>query len=118
MKTINLFKLANNLKAFRSCNDEWKTINKQSIEKLETLLPHGSGFDGTMEIDVNKSKDNLIVIEFEFHFMDENGYYDGWETYKLKIIPSFQGYNLKIVGKNRNQIKDYFYDVFYAIFIE
>jgi hypothetical protein len=40
--------------------------------------------------------------------MDENGYYDGWSEHKIIITPDLvNDFNVKITGKNRNNIKEY-----------
>ena len=45
--------------------------------------------------------------------VDENGYYDGWTEHEVIIIPSLRyGFNVKVTGKNKNDIKEYIRHVF------
>jgi hypothetical protein len=49
--------------------------------------------------------------------MDEHGHYDGWTEHKLIITLSLPNeFRLSITGRNRNQIKDYLYELFYNTF--
>jgi hypothetical protein len=45
--------------------------------------------------------------------MNENGFYNGWSDHKVIVTPSLAfGMNIKITGENRNDIKDFLFDVF------
>jgi hypothetical protein len=45
--------------------------------------------------------------------MNDGGFYDGWTEHTITVTPSFIGsMNIKISGRDRNQIKDYLHDVF------
>ncbi len=49
--------------------------------------------------------------------MDENGYYCGWTEHNLIVTPSFKfGYDMRIPGKDKNQIKEYLYQIFGEVF--
>lgn len=110
--------IATTFNAWNSCvhasNKEWTEKHSERLESLvENNMPHGSGVDSGVKFDWNRSKDNKLVFTFGYHFMNENGYYDGWEDYTLVVTPSLQfDYELRFIGKNRNDIKDYFYDTF------
>jgi hypothetical protein len=71
------------------------------------FLPSGSGIDNGVSIDRDASTDGRIVLLFSFHHMDSNGGYDGWTDYRAIVTPSFTGYDLRIVGSNRQDIKEY-----------
>lgn len=78
-------------------------------------LPSGSGIDSGTRIDRDQSKPNRIVLDFSFHHMDEHGYYDGWTQHRAIVTPSLtahSGFELRITGRDRNQLKDYLHDVF------
>lgn len=100
------------------------------VQQLESFLPHGSGIDSGTKIDLDKSKPDKIVLKFDFHHMDENGFYDGWSTdWTATITPTFQvfhGIDIHIKsGKfssrsyrnkyNDYSFKDYLYSNFYHI---
>lgn len=77
-------------------------------------LPHGSGIDNGVTLDYEISKQNKkIVFDFEYHFMNEYGLYDGWGSYTLRVYPAFCDIRLTISGSNKNDIKEYLYDTFY-----
>jgi len=88
-----------------------------NIEKLCESLPHGSGLDGKCEFQPENSNPEKLVFFFEFHHMNENGYYDGWTEHNLTITPSLQfGYNMRITGRNKGNVKEYLHDLFENIF--
>ena len=85
---------------------------KERQKRIEAALPSGSGFDaGTC---ILKACDAGIVLETEFHHMDENGSYDGWTQHRVTIRASLtHGICISVSGRNRNGIKEYIADTFY-----
>ena len=79
------------------------------IKQFEDGLPIGSGIVATEVISVTNKK---IVISFDYHHMDEHGYYDGWTHHEARITATFGGYTMYISGRNRNYIKDYLHELF------
>lgn len=86
------------------------------IEK--NLLPSGSGVDSGTQIDRDKSNPGKIVLSTSYHHMDEGGCYDGWTEHTVIVTPSFSGFDLRITGRNRNDIKDYLGDRYYHALAE
>lgn len=78
--------------------------------------PSGSGIDcGTRLV---KGNDNRLVLEFDFHHMDSNGVYDGWTHHTVHVTPSLRySYEMRITGRDRDNIKEYCYDL-YSAFLE
>jgi hypothetical protein len=106
-------KIGARLNCIQSGNDAWVDRHEEDILKLADELPHGSGIDGENEIDLSKSTGEKIVIHTSFHHMNENGMYDGWTGHTLTITASlYNGYYMKISGRNRNDIKDYLHECF------
>jgi hypothetical protein len=97
----------------KSGNDVWHSRWETVVDRIiYNYLPHGSGIDNGVKIS-DKTNADRLVLTFGFHFMDENDYYDGWGDYTLTVKASLQfEISLNIVGKNRNGIKEYFYDIF------
>ena len=97
-------------------NAEWEAKHSEKLDELIHELPSGSGIDcGTKLLD-NSTPDRLI-FQADFHHMDENGYYDGWTEHQIIVTPSLTwGFNVRITGRNRNDIKDYLADLFNPIF--
>jgi len=101
--------------------DQLDVRENLALETLDQLvvnfLPHGSGVDCGTTINIDKSTANRIVLEFAFHHMNEHGYYDGWTEHTCIITPDIRfGIEVRITGKDRNQIKDYLHDLFhYAV---
>ncbi len=81
---------------------------------VSEYLPHGSGIDGKIAVDLTKSNEKKIVIDFEYHCMDGNGYYCGWRNYTVIVTPSFTGIEIRITGRDFNDVKEYFYQIFEA----
>ena len=40
--------------------------------------------------------------------------YDGWTEHTVTVTPSFSGFNMRISGRNRNDIKDHMHETFYS----
>lgn len=94
-------------------NQEWFERWTETIEKETRNLPSGSGIDAGVKFDFDKSTAEKLVFHFGFHHMNDGGYYDGWNDYTLTVTPSLQfGFRAKITGANRNDIKDYLYEIF------
>ena len=75
--------------------------------------PSGSGFDSGTELVTGSM--NKLVFKTAFHHMDEMGGYDGWTEHKVTVTGSLLfDYNIKISGRDRNNIKEYMTEVFCA----
>ena len=96
----------------------WLNKFAEQIERLEKLLPHGSGIDCGCKIDLERSTSKKVIIHTEFHHMDECGFYDGWTTHDVILTPDFGGFEMRITGRDKNGIKDYLYDTFYFVLNE
>lgn len=106
-----LVAIANCKKAGES-HAEWLDRHEDRLEAIMRAAPSGSGIDSGTKLDDSSTPENL-VFTFEYHHMNENGMYVGWTNHKCVVTPSLQfGYLLKITGRNRNDIKDYLYDVY------
>ena len=97
-----------------------KIIYDNWVEKAEDLVkihfPSGSGFDSGTSIVWDKCKYNKIVLRADFHHMDDNGYYCGWSEHEIIIVPSFSfGFDLRVTGKNKRNIKEYIEDTMYHV---
>jgi len=110
------------LQAYQNCiktgNKIWEDRHEEKLNQLvKNEMPSGSGIDCGMELDFEKSNPNKLVFNFSYHFMDENGMYDGWIDYKLVVIPDlYNDFYLNIIGRNKQEIKDYLYEIFdYAL---
>lgn len=96
-------------------------LNHTIVQKAETkllwlsknCLPSGSGIDCGTKIQLDKSRYSWVYLYCGFHPMDANGYYDGWTKHHIKVFPTFDGFEISISGRNRNDIKAYLYDVYH-----
>lgn len=87
--------------------DVWE----QKINHLMGDAPHGSGFDsGTSLGECLKHK---ITFHTSFHHMNEVGMYDGWTEHKVLVTPEFDGFDIRVTGRDRNGIKDYISEQFH-----
>jgi len=93
---------------------EWVLKHEETIESLiEDFLPSGSGIDNGVQFDFDASTGEKLVFNFSFHHMNENGFYCGWTDYTLTVRPSLElDINLKISGRDFNDVKSYLYDIF------
>lgn len=99
-----------------SGNTEWLGRHTDRLESLvKEGLPSGSGFDAGTTLDLDASTPNKLVFETAFHHMDAHGFYDGWTHHTVTVTPALHvGIAVKISGRDRNAIKDYIGEQFYA----
>lgn len=109
--------LSSTLNAMRRCavngNGEWESRHHKSIVTLVDMLPSGSGIDNGVTFDLDASNSRKLVFTFGYHHMNEHGMYDGWTQHTLTVTPSFDGIDISISGRNRNDIKEYLHEVFH-----
>ena len=116
---MKLYKEIANVTGWVPLTDEFKIKKMDSLSRLSSLLPSGSGIDSGCTIDEEKSTGNKIVIHSAFLHMNENGFYCGWSKFDIIVTPAlFRDFNLKIVGRKAiypafSYTKEYLYDVFY-----
>lgn len=103
----------------KSGNLEWHGRWSDKLDALEQELPSGAGFDAGSKILFDKCKPDRLVFSTSFHHMHESGMYDGWTEHEVWVTPAFVG-KLEVVvkGRDRNGIKEYISDVFYAALVE
>jgi len=100
-------------------NNEWLEKWTETIENETANLPSGSGIDSAPKFDFEKSTPEKLIFDFGYHHMNDGGYYDGWTDHSLIVTPSLQfGFSIRITGKDRNQTKEYLYDVFHDALTE
>ena len=90
----------------------WEGKHREKIDELIKYLPHGSGIDCSWEVDVTRS--DVLFFSNSFHAMDEQGGYERWIEFTVKVFPSLQfGVELKITGNfgRRQEIKKYLHDI-------
>lgn len=90
----------------------WQAHCNAWIDHLETLLPSGSGIDNGTTIDREKSTGHKLVFFFGYHPMNEHGYYEDWIEYTMTVVPTFSGFELDIIGPDRDDLKDSLYQTY------
>lgn len=107
--------VAQNHNCVASNNDEWEQRSRAELEQIaKECLPRGSGIDCGTVINLDASDANRIVLVTSFHHMNDAGSYDGWTEHTVIVTPDLAfGFNLKITGRNRNDIKEYLRDVYH-----
>jgi hypothetical protein len=114
----NYQKIASKLQAMLNCqesgNEEWEGKHADAIAGIvKEYAPSGSGFDSGTEIDFDASTPERLVFSTSFHHMTEHGYYNGWTEHSVIVTPSLaHGFNLRVTGRDRNDIKDYIEELF------
>ena len=96
----------------KSGNAEWQDKWEDRLHSLQKQLPSGSGIDSGTRIDIDASSGRKIVLLASFHHMNDVGMYDGWTEHKVIVTPAFDGVDIVITGRNRNEIKDYLVETF------
>lgn len=107
--------IAHHLQAIDNCkrsgNDEWIAKHSESIGELLESAPSGSGFDAGTQIGPWSAA--RIIFETSFHHMNDAGMYDDWTEHNVIVTPAFNGFDIRVTGRNRNDIKDYIGEVFH-----
>lgn len=117
--TTLVMRLASLLVAIENCkksgNSEWEERHGETIDDLvKGHFPSGSGFDGGTFL-TDQTRPNRLVIKADYHHMTE-GYYDGWTEHEVIVTPDLAfGFDLRITGRNRNDIKEYIAQIFYEV---
>ena len=124
MQTKVFEQIASLLNGYDSVPSNFRVNRDEILGIIEKeILPSGSGIDNGCTITRKNlapkkghSGDECIEITFGYHFMDTNGYYDGWGDFRLVVRPSLIfGIDLTIHGRNRYDIKDYLYEMFSTV---
>jgi hypothetical protein len=109
--------IAGRVQAIQNCiksgNVQWQERHCEALRNLiMDHLPHGSGFDSGVALDT-KATANRLVFNVEYHHMSDAGYYDDWSSHQVIVTPDLSmGFEVRVTGRDRNQIKDYIADVF------
>ena len=118
MQTKPLYRqIASTFNALQNCrksgNEFAATHESNLLELVSSFMPSGSGIDNGVTFEESESSLDKLVFSFGYHHMDENGCYDEWTDHKLIVKASLQfEIDLKITGRDRNQIKEYLYETF------
>ncbi len=94
----------------RHGNREWLDKHEAALAYLARNLPSGSGIDSGTKL--LQASDEQITLSASFHHMDEQGGYDGWTDHTIIVRPAFDGLDIRVMGRNRNDIKDYLHEVY------
>lgn len=115
--------ISSNVTSLQNCivsdqlSSEWAATYRERIEHIErNVLPRGSGIDNGTKIDLDRCNPKgrqCIVFNVAFHRMDENGYYCGWQDYRVVVVPCFDGINVNVIGRDYNGLKDYLAELFH-----
>jgi hypothetical protein len=90
---------------------DFEAQRADEIKRLSDLLPHGSGIDGTVWVELDERK--RLHLGADFHHMNHAGYYDGWTEHEVIVSPSLEwDFELRITGSNRNDVKSYLHEVY------
>lgn len=109
--------LASLIDAYHRCAANGNEFADKHEERIKSLvkehMPSGSGVDSGTVLDFNKSHGEKLVFHASYHHMDDGGGYDGWTDHTITVTPAFVcGPNIKISGRNRNDIKSYLTDIY------
>ena len=121
MTTI-IARISQLLQAMENCernnNTKWLSIWGDELYQIEKeFLPSGGGFDLGTQIAQDECRKNKIVFNTSFHHMDEHGSYDGWSSHHVIVTSAFDGFDIRVDGANRRQIKEYIGEIFHDVLL-
>ncbi len=110
-------RIAHLLLAIENCeksgNSTWSVEHQDRLDTILKTAPSGSGWDSGTTFDQDASTPEKLVFFGGFHHIDEHGGYDGWTQHRVTVRPSLAfTIDLKVSGRNRNDIKDYLHEMF------
>ncbi len=93
----------------------WRDNHLAAIDNCVTeFFPSGSGFDSGTSFDKDRSDEERLFFDTEFHHMSEHGMYTQWTKHTVIVTPSLaHGIKIRVTGKDHNSIKDYIAEMFY-----
>lgn len=93
---------------------DWQDQARETLDLLEDFLPSGSGICAR-HLDREKSTGQKIVVTFCYQHYNDNGYESGVTKHTVVVTPSFGGfgYEVKVTGRNRNDVLSYLHETFY-----
>jgi hypothetical protein len=120
MNETTVWRLASLCDARRRCVDspagshlkEAIAGHDERLARIFDAMPHGSGLDGDVTVDLERSGFARILIDADWHSMNGDGFYCGWHKYRVTILPDFGGIDVKVRGANTDGTADYLGEVF------
>ncbi len=112
--------IASTLQARNSCektgNDIWYEKHSDRLSEIvQYFAPSGSGFDNGTRLSLAASTPDRLLFTTSFHHMNDNGMYNGWSDHNVVVTASLaNGFDLRVTGRDRNDIKDYIADAFHT----
>jgi hypothetical protein len=92
----------------------WAKRSKE-LSLLQELLPNGNGIRGQegLAVILLESTEKRIVIETTYWHPNDSYETSRCTAHQVVITPSFEGeINIRITGKNENNVKKYLHDIF------
>jgi hypothetical protein len=94
----------------KSDNDDWLATHETRLADIMASAPSGSGIDEGINLS-DASTPERLIFNTAYHHM-RNGVYDGWTHHTITVRASLLGgFDLKVSGRNRNDIKPYLADL-------
>jgi hypothetical protein len=88
----------------RSGNNEWEERWRVRLDKLIDHVPTWSGTTLKRgDVDVTSA---AIRYDVSYHHMNDTGHWDGWTEHTITVRPAFHGVNVRVSGRDRNDVKD------------
>lgn len=95
------------MKVYDAIHNGWKIWGEDRPETLKWQIeefipamdemPSGSGFDFGVDINLDASDENSLVVDMPFHHMNEYGYYVGWSTVTLRATKTDAGIEIEAI---------------------
>lgn len=105
--------LASNFDWWQNCVEKHSDFEDEAEDRIKSLVDK-INLRGA-ELDFDKSKPERLVINFYWTHYNEAGFCIGTTDYKAVITPSLaHGCKIRIVGWNREDIKDMFYETIHS----
>jgi hypothetical protein len=94
-------------------------------ELVKFWMPSGSGIDCGTQIVIGASNPTKLHFTFDYHHMNQHGFYCGWTSHGLIVCADFDDFTMQIIGQHRSKKKhetqifhDYLYDTFRHALLE
>lgn len=102
-------------------NENFVDQREDNLDKLEGLLPSGSGIDCGSRIDRESYSETEFSIDADYHYMDDNGFYAGWFTFRITVTANLAwNYNVEceITSNDTDEDWEYIEDLYNQYLVE
>jgi len=111
-----LRRIAIHCDALKQDNLKNRSWHEDVLDRIDSILPRGEGFNKGSTIRREMSGSKTIIIDTVFHHRGKRNTYIKWTKHHITIVPRLDGWKIKVVGLNYNKVNPHIKEVFEKYF--